>query len=165
MRALIAVVLVLVAVVAVVLALRFFPSSSTPPAAPRPPVRTPAPQSLQTPVAVVTSYLQALDRKDYRKAYDFLSADSRQLHPYDDFAARAEEAGSTDYDVAKAAEEPGAGNSVVVAVPMLEDPAKAGFNLVKEDGAWKVVFISGTPAFPYAEQAPSDAGAEAGKGK
>jgi hypothetical protein len=151
MRAALALVLLVVAVGAVLLALHYFPAASGPPSPSRTVPTRPAPQRVQTPVQVVTAYLQALERRDYRKAFDLLSADSRQLHPYDDFVARAEKGGTTDYDVAKAAEEPGEGNSIVVAVPMVEDPAKAGFPLVKEEGVWKVVFIGGSPTFPYAE--------------
>jgi hypothetical protein len=162
MKTAIALVLVLLAVGAVLLALRLFPAVSGGPVHPRPAASRPTSQSLLTPVQVVTAYVQALDRKDYRKAYDLLSADSRQLHPYDDFVARAEKGGSTDYELAKAAEEPGEGSSVVVAVPMTEDVSGAGFHLVREDGAWKVIFIGGTPGFPYADAGTSKVKSDAG---
>jgi len=150
MKAAIAVVLVVIAVAVVALALYYFPAAPSPTRA-KAGTGRPAPRFQSAPTEVVAAYLQDLESKDYRHAYDTLSAASRRVHPYDDFVSRAEKAGLPDYDSAKAREEPESANVVTVVLPLREDPATAGFHLVKEEGAWKVVFIGGVPAFPYAE--------------
>ncbi|MDH4178952.1 MAG: hypothetical protein OEV33_00460, partial [Armatimonadota bacterium] len=52
-------------------------------------------------------------------------------------------------DVESAAEHRANRDRVTVTVSMLWDPAEASFTTVRQDGAWRVVFIEGKPWFPY----------------
>ena len=38
---------------------------------------------------------------------------------------------------------------MVVMVPMVEAPAAASFNLVREQDQWRILFAGGSPWFPY----------------
>jgi hypothetical protein len=147
MKTRLAVILVLIAVLALAAALlvRSQGPRPSPPAGPSPPPETPA----LAPSAVVVGYLEALYRKDFSKAYSYLSAGSREAHPYDEFLSLCEKGEATNYDLASARELPAEGGRVTVAVPLVEDPAEAAFTTVEEAGSWKVVFTNGVPWFPY----------------
>ena len=112
-----------------------------------------------TPVEAVVVYVEALYRKDYGTAYGCLSADSQEAHPYEGFLARAETGEATNFDLAAAQAGEEVAGRVIVRVPLVEDPAEAGFTTVREGGNWRVVFIGGEPWFPYPEE-PSRAGSE-----
>jgi len=149
MRIRLAVALLLVAAIVVVIAIVKFPGPRSAP----PPGRTPS-RVQQAPTAsaqqIVIEYLQWLEKKDFRAAYGRLSKASQQAHSYEDFVTLAEKSGIPNYDIA-AAREKTEGTTASVTVPLAEDPAEASFAMVREDGAWKIVFIGGVPAFPYAE--------------
>ena len=155
MKARLAAILIVIAIAAVAFALLRYPSARRP----APPTPGPGPSPPQTgaatPTAAVGGYIQALYRKDYRNAYELLSARSQAAHPYDDFVKRAESGGSANLDLeaAKAGEE--AEGSVVVTVPIVEDPAEAAFTTVREGGGWRVVYLGGAPVFPYPEPDPA----------
>lgn len=136
----------LIAVAIVVVAILRYPISQ-PPAPPAPPA-SPRPQP-SSPTQVVRAYLTALEKKDFRAAYSHLSKESQQAHPYQEFASAAEKSGVPSYDLAGGEEKPGEEGRVTVTLPLTDDPAEAGFTMVKEGEAWKVVFIGGAPAFPY----------------
>ena len=102
------------------------------------------------PQRVVLGYLEALERKEFGPAYAGLSKASQQAHPYQEFVTLAEKSGVPNYDLSGAGEKM-EDDKASVTVPMAEDPAEASFTMVKEDGAWKIVFIGGVPSFPYAE--------------
>jgi len=125
-----------------------------PPQKPKPPgpkpLVTARPQA-PPPKEVVVRYLKALQSRDCRAAYDLLSATSRQAHPYPEFVSLCEKAGSPSLDVEAATEKASHDDRASVTVPMIEDPAEAGFALVREGEAWKIVFAKGSPWFPYAE--------------
>ena len=144
MRTLIALGLLLVAAAAVALTLHFYPAASSP----NPVDAKPTLQAEASPTEVVISYLKALERKDYRRAYALLSADSCKTHPYEDFVARAEKSGLTEYDLTTAKEAPPRDRFRTVTLQLKEDPAQAGFNLVQDTEAWNVVFIGGIPSCP-----------------
>jgi len=148
MKTRLALVVLLIAAGIVIVALLRFPGPrrAAPPAQPARPQPKPTAGS---PRQVVTAYLAALQNKDFRTAYGHLSRASRQAHPYDEFVALCEKSGVPSYDLAGAEEKPEEGGEVTVTVPLSEDPAGAGFTTVQETGAWKVVFISGAPSFPY----------------
>jgi hypothetical protein len=44
----------------------------------------------------------------------------------------------------------GESGQMIVTVPMLEDPAEASFTVLQEAKGWRIVFLKGTPDFPYA---------------
>jgi hypothetical protein len=156
MRTRLAVILIVVAIAAVAFVVIRFPTPRRP--APPAPAPRPKPQAAAaTPREAVVRYVDALYEKDFRAAYELLSTESRQVHPYDEFAQLAESGGSTSLDVAGAQEGPETNGRVVVSVPVEEDPAEAGFTTVKEAGGWKVVYIGGAPWFPYPEQENSGA--------
>lgn len=140
------VVLLVAAIVIAVVLLRARGPEPPPALAPRKP-----PASAESPREVVVSYLEALYQRDFARAYGYLSARSRQVHPYDEFVAQCEEVGVTVYDLAAVEAGPEEEGRVVVRVPLLEDPAEAGFTTVREAGGWRVVFIGGVPGFPYPE--------------
>ena len=142
---------ILVLATAVVVALVII-SFRTPRPTPRPPVVVPVPQHHSpalTPREAVVAYLEALYREDFRAAYEYLSAGSREVHPYDEFAQLCEKGTGPTYDLASAQEHPDEDGRVTVTVPFAEDPARAGFTTVREDAGWKVVFIGGAPWQPY----------------
>jgi hypothetical protein len=146
MKTRLAVILILAAVAVVAIVLIRFPApeSTPPPSAVPPPA--PAPSSARE---AVVAYLEALYRKDFRAAYEHLSAGSQEAHPYDEFLKLCEKGEATNFDLAAAEELRGEDGRVVVTVPLVEDPAEAGFTMVNEDGRWKVVFTTGVPWFPY----------------
>lgn len=143
MKARLCVFLVLVAVAAVVWVVLKYPAAKPPSPPPSPP---PAPAS---PKQVVQSYLTAMEREDYRAAYELLSGEYRKAHAADEFAALCKESGAPALDTAAAVEQPAEAGRVVVMVPMVEDPAAASFTLVQEDGRWRILFRTGSPWFPY----------------
>ncbi len=147
MRALVAVIVIVVAIVVIVAVVHYFPAQK-PALQPQPSAPTTA--GPRAPVAVVTDYVGALRKKDYRAAYDELSHASRQAHPYEDFV-KLNAKGMTEYDLASAKQEPGQGQVAVVDVQLREDVSEASFTLIQEGGQWKVVFIKGIPSFPYPE--------------
>ncbi len=122
------------------------PPSTTPTVEP---VEPPTPSPAASPREAVALYLEALERNDFRTAHRYLSADSREAHPYDEFLKLCERGEATNYDVAAARERPGADDRVVVMIPLVEDPAEASFTTSLEAEGWKVVFIGGAPWFPY----------------
>jgi len=148
MRVRLALFLLLVAVAVIAVAILRSPSvrPSAAPTRPSSPPRTAEPSAQH----LVLDYLQLLDKKDFRTAYSRLSKASQQAHTYEDFVSLAEKSGVPNYDL-EAAREKTEGDRASVTVPLAEDPAEASFAMVREDGAWKVVFIGGVPAFPYAE--------------
>ena len=150
MKTRVAAILVLVAVIVVAVIIIKFPSpkapSAEPPAAPATPPPTPA---AGTPTEVVVSYLEALYGDDFVTAYGLLSEASREAHSQEDFVELCERGAATSYDLESVREGSPEGDRVIVNVPLVEDPAEAGFVTVDEDGAWKVVFIHGAPWFPY----------------
>ena len=146
MKTRLAVILILAAAVVVAIVLIRFPApeSTPPPSAVRPPAPVPS-----TAREAVVAYLEALYRKDFRAAYEHLSSGSREAHPYDEFLKLCEKGEATNFDLAAAEEGPVEEGRVVVTVPLVEDPAEAGFTMVNEEGRWKVVFTTGVPWFPY----------------
>jgi hypothetical protein len=152
MKTRLAVVLIVVAIAAVAFVLLRFPSAKRP-VAPAPGPAVPNPQlGAATPREAVVRYVEALYKKDFQAAYDLLSAESRQVHSYQEFRQRAEAGGATSLDLAAAREGEETSGRVVVSVPVVEDPAEAAFTTVREGGGWKVMYIGGAPWFPYPEQ-------------
>jgi len=160
------IVLVAVGLVLVAFAILRYPAPQRPPVTVTPPAAPPpvTPHvGAATPKEAVVDYVQALDQKDYRAAWDDLSTESQEAHPYSEFVDRAETGQSTDLDLAAAREGEEHNGQVIVTVPLVEDPAEAAFTTVKEDGGWKVVYIGGEPWFPYPSpgtEVPGPAGGE-----
>lgn len=147
MRALIAIVVIALAIAIVFLVVRFIPPQQ--PAPLPPPARPVAPA--QPPAKVVVSYLGTLYHKDYRTAYKFLSAASQKAHPFDEFVKLNEEKGITQFDLSTAKEETGPAKQAVVTLSLKEDVSQHSLHLTQEAGQWRIVFLKGTPSFPYAE--------------
>jgi len=119
---------------------------------PRPSVpTTPAQQQPEAaaPLDAVVAYLNALASDDFGLAYQYLSAESRAARAYDEFAALCAERKGPSLDVASARQHREDEDRVTVAVPMLEEPGEAPFTTVREQGSWRVVFVQGSPWFPY----------------
>ncbi len=155
MKTRLAVILIVVAIAVVAFVLIKFPGPRKPAApAPAPTGAKPQPAAA-SPRAAVSLYVGALYKKDFRAAYELLSIESRQVHPYDEFAKLAESGGAASLDLAGARESAEADGRVIVAVPVEEDPAEASFTTVRQEGGWRVVYIGGAPWFPYPEQEPA----------
>ncbi len=152
MKTRVAVILIVVAIAAIAFAILRFPGPRRPtPSPPPPPSPEPVPGAA-TPVEAVVLYVEALYRKDYEAAYGHLSSASQRAHPYEEFLDRAETGQAANLDLAAAEACEPVESRVTVTVPLVEDPAEAGFTTVKEAGGWKVVFIGGEPWFPYPEE-------------
>ena len=119
----------------------FPPSARTNPAQQQP--------EAAAPLDAVAGYLNALASDDFGVAYQYLSAESRAAHTYDEFAALCAERKGPSLDVAAARQHREDEDRVTVAVPMLDEPGEAGFTTVREQGSWRVVFVQGSPWFPY----------------
>jgi len=121
-------------------------------AAPRPrpaaPSRPAPTADTRTPDLVVVAYLQALYQGRERDAYNLLDAASRQQHPFTEFQKEAT-AGITQYDTASARAVRQNDTTALVNIRLLEDPASAGFHLRREQGAWRIIYTTGSPGFPY----------------
>ena len=132
-----------------------------PPIPPSPPPPAPAPEpeiTAATPAGAVVLYIDALYRKDFEEAYEHLSSESRRAYSYEEFLERAETGEATNYDLEAAEAGEQVDGRVTVTVPLVEDPASAGFTTITEDGQWKVVFIGGEPWFPYPEEDTPESG-------
>jgi len=152
MKTRVAIILMVVALVAVAFVIVRFPGPKRPVS---PPASAPPPKPAAraaTPVEAVVVYVEALYRKDYETAYGCLSAESQEAHPYERFLARAETGEATNFDLAAAEAGEEVEGRVTVRVPLVEDPAEAGFTTVREGENWRVVFIGGEPWFPYPEE-------------
>ncbi len=149
MKTRVAIALVVLVLAALVFVLVRYVPRPQPPLPPPPP---PAPEptvTAATPKEAVILYVDALYRKDFEMAYQRLSSGSRKAHSYEEFLRRAETGEATNFDLeaAEAGEE--VDGCVIVNVPLVEDPASAGFTTVREEGDWKVVYVGGEPWFPY----------------
>jgi hypothetical protein len=116
---------------------------------PSPPPEPPT-RDARAPADVVKAYLEALESKQYRVAYQALTADSRSRHSLAEFERAAGEPGPVyDLDRVDVVESQGAGpEEAHVSVGIAEDPAVQTFTLKREDQAWRIVFKSGSPATP-----------------
>jgi hypothetical protein len=116
---------------------------------PAPPPKPPT-RDTRAPGDVVKAYLNALESKQYRDAYQALTADSRSRHSLAEFERAAGEAGPV-YDLDRievhVADVAGP-EEAHVSVGIAEDPAVQTFTLRREDQAWRIVFKSGSPAAP-----------------
>lgn len=159
MKTRVAVVLIVVALAVVVFAIIRYPHApiQTPVAPPPPPPVSVPEVTAASPTEAVVLYVEALYRKDYEEAWEHLSLPSRQAHPLEEFLERAETGEATNFDLAAAEAGIEKGNRVLVAVPLVEDPASAGFTTEREGEGWKVVYIGGEPWFPYPEDEPGGA--------
>ncbi|HUU53386.1 MAG TPA: hypothetical protein VMY87_00570 [Armatimonadota bacterium] len=152
MKTRVAIIIIVVAVAAVAFVIVRFPGPKPPAPPPSFPPSPKADVGAATPVEAVVLYVEALYRKDYEAAYEGLSSASQRAHPYEQFLERAETGQATNFDLAAAEAGEEVGGRVTVTVPLVEDPAEAGFTTMREGGKWKVVFIGGEPWFPYAEE-------------
>lgn len=121
-------------------------SQPTPTVTPR--VAAPVDLSSQA-VKTVTDYLTALTDHQYASAYMLLSRDSQSKHSRADFEQHGKQEMPL-YDL-KTAKATVTGDQALVVVQLLEDPATHGFNLVREDENWKIVYWGGVPGVPYAK--------------
>jgi hypothetical protein len=122
------------------------------PTPPRTPVQRPVapPRSEEDEASkAVADYVTALLNGDYSTAYGMLSRDSRQLHTPAKFEQVGKK-GMPHYDLQKA-KATVTGDTAMVQVQQAEDPATHGFQLVRESGAWTVVYRGGIPGSPDPE--------------
>lgn len=96
---------------------------------------------------VVVDYVTALQKGDYSGAYGMLSADSQAHHAPASFEQQGKQ-GMPLYDLTKATATVN-GDAARVEVPLSEDAATHGFQLVREGGVWKIVYRGGIPGAPY----------------
>ena len=106
--------------------------------------------TVQQTVQTVTTYLNDLSEGRYDAAYNLLSGESQQLHQRADFE-RVGKKGMPLYDL-KTAITSVDGETAMVEVRQLEDPATHGFHLVRESEVWKVVYRGGIPGQPTPEK-------------
>jgi hypothetical protein len=144
---LILVLLVAVAAAATAIIKLRAPTPTPPPSVPATPAHR-QPEAAE-PLDAVAAYLNALASDDFGMAYQYLSAESRAAHTYNEFAALCAERKGPSLDVGAARQHREDEDRVTVAVPMLDEPAEAGFTTVREQGSWRVVFVQGSPWFPY----------------
>lgn len=95
---------------------------------------------------VVVDYLTALQNGDYGAAYGMLSGDSQSQHTTASFEQMGKK-GMPLYDLTKVTATV-SGDSAEVVVQQSEDPATHGFRLIRESGAWKIVYRGGIPGSP-----------------
>jgi hypothetical protein len=112
----------------------------------------PTAQEMEAAKGVVTGYLQALYDQKYEEAYNLLTEESQKRHPLEAFSKEAK-ATQVLYDLKGIKAEGVKAGEVKVTVPLQqeEEPGTKGFSVLKEQGKWKVAYISGKPFFPYAE--------------
>lgn len=103
-----------------------------------------------TAIQTVTEYLTALEQRKFADAYELLSRDSQSKHDRAEFEEQSKrEMPSFDLTTASTTI---TGDTALVQVQQTEDPATHGFTLVREDGAWKIVYWGGTPGAPYPKE-------------
>lgn len=123
---------------------------NTDPQIPPPPTEEPTRDILgEEAVKTVVSYVNALKEGRYTAAYDMLSRDSKKRHAPESFERLGKQGMPLyDLDTARATV---SGDRALVAVRLVEDKATHGFNLIREQDRWKVVYRGGIPGAPYAE--------------
>jgi len=156
MKARVAMIVVVVAIAVVALVMMRKPAEEGPSSPAVPPENVEPVAVASTPEEAVILYVEALYRGDCEFAYGQLSSASRQAHPYEEFLERAVEGAAPQFDLGEAEVGAEKDGRVIVTVPLVEDPAAAGFTTLREDGGWKVVFIGGEPWFPYPEGDPEE---------
>lgn len=141
--------LVILAVVIVLAAVLIAGRDRTPPS---PPVPPPPPGPTQSaPDAAreaVVTYMQHLQHGEYAEAHALLSKESRERHPLDKFQRQAEQS-VTFYDLSSARVKLTKPGRAEVTLRQEEDPASATVIAVREDDAWRVVYLGGRPSQPY----------------
>jgi phage/plasmid primase-like uncharacterized protein len=123
----------------------FFRPTPVPPPIHSSPGQTDADKAVQA----VSAYVTALQKGDYNTAYGMLSRDSQSLHTAASFEQQGKK-GMPLYDLQKATATI-TGETALVEVQQLEDPATHGFQLVRENDAWKIVYRGGIPGSPDPE--------------
>jgi len=108
------------------------------------------PPSAQQVLDTLTGYMHNLEEGKYAAAYGQLSRESQQLHTSAQFE-QAAKLGMPLYDFKTAHVKSVDGATAIVNLHEFEDPSNYDFSLVREDGAWKVVYRGGIPAQPQAE--------------
>ena len=101
-------------------------------------------------VQTVTAYITALKDGKYAAAYDMLSNGSQTLHTRAAFEQKGKK-GMPLYDF-RTAKATVTGDTAMVEIRQLEDPATHGFSLVREGGSWRVVYRGGIPGAPTPER-------------
>jgi hypothetical protein len=99
-----------------------------------------------SPRYALREYILALKNKDYRKAYSYLTTESKETISLADFVVMNEKQ-MTLMDENKTwiyYQE------VMVGMQIYEDPGWWGYLLVKHKGKWKIVMKGGIPSFPFA---------------
>lgn len=118
-----------------------------PPSPPKPPPGPTTPA--RAPEEVVKAYLEALENRHYRVAYECLTSESRSKHPSSEFRRDAQLGGPA-YDLDRVEVESLGTDEVRVSVGIAEDPAFQSFALKREENQWRIVFNTGSPAAPSA---------------
>lgn len=130
----------------------FTRSKPAPPAStstiPTPPKQT-QPALRQQAVETVSTYITALGEHNYTAAHAMLAEESRAQWAPNTFIQQAKQ-GMPLYDL-NTASATVTGNTALVAVQQLEDPATHGFHLIREKDLWKIVYRGGIPGQPYGE--------------
>lgn len=106
-------------------------------------------------VQTVSDYLKALSQDnshapDYDAAYNLLSRDSQSMHTRASFEADANRQGIPNFALNTAFTTVKNDNATVVLKSPDEDAMTHGFDLVREDGHWKIVYLGGGPGMPTA---------------
>ena len=96
----------------------------------------------------VISYLRALYQPDYQRAYALLSSASRRKYSYREFAAACRQ-GAADFELNVSPRVEKKDRGLAVTLHLAEEPGTHSFLTVRENGEWKVVYLSGRPTFPY----------------
>jgi hypothetical protein len=121
------------------------PRKQPPAPAPRPPVQ---PQTAEAARGAVVGYLRHLYAGDHAAAHAMLNAESRRRHPLDEFTRQAKE-GMTYFNLSSASVKFTGRERAEVTLAVESDPATATILAVREEGAWRVVYVRGRPSFPY----------------
>ena len=101
---------------------------------------------LKTAKANVKDYLELMKDDKYAESYAFLSIESKKMHSLSEFIKDVKQGmPQLDFDTMKAEKTE---KGILVSISFYEDPSAAGYNLVKENGDWVIVYRGGSPAMP-----------------
>ncbi|MBI5061024.1 MAG: hypothetical protein HZB67_01805 [Candidatus Aenigmarchaeota archaeon] len=95
----------------------------------------------------ITDYLSAIEKENYKAAYEMLSSDSKKMHSYSEFVAENKK-GRTIYDL-KTLTITKSEKGLAGVLYLYEDPACTSIHLKEESNSYRIIWHKGIPTFPY----------------
>ena len=94
----------------------------------------------------VENYLKMMEDGKYEESYAHLSSESKEMHSLLEFTKDIKQGmPQLDFSIIETKKTK---KGILVSISFYEDPSAAGYNLIKENGDWVIVYRGGSPAMP-----------------